>query len=346
MGGHQIIIRGLSESEFEAALQKKVGDGFTGEQDWGAGSVNFCCNGIGFQRTRRTEPETGQAMLRLWSSNIADNLPDIRNGKTIRDLTKDTRPCVLVGRGPSLLINHHPELLAKHQGKVCIVSTDGALPQLIKAGVNPNYSVSIDGHPSLVAKFYSAAPANEEMKIIVGASVAKATVDAARSLGELYWFLPLWDDYRLPESIVRVLTFMSSSSKNPNGCPALRAGAQAGVCALTVAFHLLGAKPIALIGMDQGYPEGFPYEETAYYKSAKEAGVNMETFQQIMTRYTHPVLGRSYADPVFRQYRKGMIDCISELPKEFLPISNCTEGGTLFGPNIECVRFEDWLERL
>ncbi len=99
-----------------------------------------------------------------------------------------------------------------------------------------------------------------------------------------------------------------------------------------------------MIGMDLGYPDGYPYEQTAYYKNAVAAGVGMLPFSTVFTHITHPVWGGAYVDPVFAQYRAGFRDMVSELKDT--KVTNCTEGGTLFGEGMECMSFKEWCEKL
>ena len=299
---------------------------------------------------QRRQQETGQGLMQMWLMGFADNLHDIREGLTLRDLLpreNPTKPAVVVGRGPSFFKHQHAKLLAEYRDKITIISTDGASSELLRNGCIPDYVLSVDGSEK-VLPFYSTPEWTKfgpEIKVVLVVSTNHQVYEKCKENGsEVYWTMSLWDDWRYPDSLVRWMTMMTINRKRQDAVSTLRVGTNAGEGCFSLAYAILKFKTITLCGMDLGYPAGFPMEQTAYYQSAKNAGVDMLHFSTVFTQYSHPQLGKSFADPVFVQYRNGFRDMVSEL--HGVRVLNCTEGGTLFGENIEIIKLKDWLDTL
>lgn len=300
--------------------------------------------------SQRRREETGEGLMTMWLSNFGDNLPDIREGLTLRDLLpkeNPTKPAIIVGRGPSFFKHGHARLLQEYRDKVIIVSTDGASAELLRNNCVPDYTLTVDGSEK-VTPFYSTPEWKEhgpEIKVVLVISVNHGVYSQCVANGsKVYWAMSMWDDHRLPESLVRWLTMMCINRKRQDSVSTLRVGTNAGEGCFSLAYAILKFSTIALCGLDMGYPAGFPLEETAYYQSAKNAGVDMLHFSTVFTNFTHPQLGESYCDPVFLQYRTGFKDMVSEL--HGVRVVNCTEGGSLFGDGIEVLKLREFLEGL
>jgi hypothetical protein len=78
----------------------------------------------------------------------------------------------------------------------------------------------------------------------------------------IFWFNPIFDDWRQNESWTKLQVLMSTTDKYIRGVPRMSAGGNAGACAWIAALTLFHRSPIALIGIDFGYPKGTPLEQT------------------------------------------------------------------------------------
>lgn len=303
--------------------------------------------------SQRRQQETGEGLMQMWLTNFADNLPAIRTGRTIRDLLPTEppiKPTVVVGRGPSLFKHEHAKLLAERQDKLVIVATDGTASHLMRNGCIPDYVLSVDGSDKIKPFYVSPewSKHGKDIKIVLTVSTNHDVSEQCKSNDStVYWVNSAWDDFRFPDSLVRWMTLMTINKKEQSAVPTLRVGTNAGQGCFSLAYAILKHREFCLVGMDMGYPANFPYDQTAYYKNAKAAGLNMMDFSTTFTHGVHPQFGPYFVDPVFRQYRQGFLDMISEIPKGEIKITNATEGGSLwFDGRIECVSLKDYLAGL
>lgn len=344
------MARHLSEGVYETLLRKRQVDGY-GKRPWGDWLTYLSRE---WSRTptdsERRREETGEGLMQMWLMNFADNLPDIREGLTLRDLLpkeNPTKPAVIVGRGPSFFKHQHAKLLAEYRDKITIVSTDGSSSELLRNGCVPDYSLTVDGSEKVLPFYLTPewTKFGSEIKVVLVVSANPQVYEKCVENGsKVYWAMSMWDDHKLPESLVRWLTMMCINRQRQDSVSTLRVGTNAGEGCFSLAYAILKFSTIALCGMDMGYPQGFPLEETAYYQNAKAASVDMLHFSTVFTQFHHPQLGNSFADPVFCQYRNGFRDMASEL--HGVRVVNCTGGGTLFGENIEILRLKDFLDSL
>ncbi len=211
---HKLVARRLPEATYETLLRMKQVDGYR-EKGWGEWltykSREWSRTPTDSQRRRE---ETGEGLMQMWLMNFADNLQDIREGLTLRDLLpKDNplRPAIVVGRGPSFFKHQHAKLLAEYRDKVTIVSTDGSSSELLRNGCVPDYVLTVDGSEKVVP-FYSTPEWTKfgpKIKVILVISTNHQVYEKCVENGsKVYWTMSLWDDYRLADSLVRWMTMM------------------------------------------------------------------------------------------------------------------------------------------
>lgn len=263
---------------------------------------------------------------------------------------------IVVGRGPSLFRHKHCELLREYieNGyKGTVVATDGGLIPLLDAGVIPDIVVSVDGAP-IIKKWFDHPLVDKwgpEMKWVASVTVNHDVYKLVKSKGmKTYWFQPIFDDYRQNESWTRLQVLMTQTEKYPNGVPRAQSGGNAGAFAWILAKSVLKRSPIALIGMDLGYPEGTPLEETHYFSGVmKAAGGDVAAIRDAYQKFYHPVFKEhAYVDLVFFHYRAAFLELQytnEEWYRLYGGTHNCTEGGTLWGHGITCMSFKDFLSK-
>lgn len=346
------MIVNLTDSQFQRVARRKELDGYK-EKAWDQW-LQFVCRDTPLDMTL-TEPiqrGTFEGLASIWMENFAENLPLIRAGRGLSKLKVEGptgEPAIVVGRGPSLFKQKHLELLAQSDFKGKIIVTDGALIDALKAGVKPYAVVSVDGHRELIKKWYDHPLVYEKGKGIVACligSIAHNVVEVAEKAGmEIYFWLPMFDDWRQISSFTRLQLMMCVSPQNKDGIPALQTGGNAGSAAWNMAWIIFGCSPIVLIGMDMGYLPGSPLEETYYYKGMMETFKDTAKVVQCFREVENPDIGcKAIIDPVFSSYRMSMLDMINSQCPSWTETVNCTEGGSLYGGKLVCKPLKVFLE--
>lgn len=291
--------------------------------------------------------------------NSRRNAPHIQ--KTLRDVRPTALPVCVVSAGPSLYRRQLLQRIRDHQFAGTIVATDGAYLQCLRAGITPDYVVTIDPHPTRIVRWFGDPDLAENTKgddyfqrqdldmAARGASVvtnnanidlvnahpaklviatsAASNVVARTSEFERYWFCPLVDgceDGSITQQMVAA-----------TGAPALNTGGTVGTAAWAYAHCILGATNIAVVGMDYGYPAGTPLTNTQEWNLLKEHQ-DVEDFYPAITG----PWGECYTSPTYYWYRQNFFDLLEAADAR---ITNCTEGGILFGPRVDCKSIEEWL---
>lgn len=322
---------------------------------------------------------TRVSLLELWLSNFAENLLYIRHGQeakiqnvekpeihTISELGKpEPEPtsegiihtehsAIVIGAGPSITRNKHLELLAKYKDEYSgyIIATDKMLIPCLTHGIIPYITVTVDGseiikhffdHP-LVKKHAS------ELKITLPTSVHPAvTKTVIENKAHIYWFNPMFDNWKQDDSYTKILYVMAKIGEK--GPPLTQAGGNCGTTSWIFAWEMLKASPVALVGIDFGYPADMNLKETPYFSGLLEATKDnrKEIFpaavQHVYTQTYHPFFKTwAKSDYVFRHYRKAFLS-LARSAKPWVDTINCTGGGTLFGPRIDSMHFEDFLKK-
>jgi len=324
-------------------------------------------------------------LLKMWMQNLADNLPFIRHGETAQTIADIAVPepvieqqsefseiespivekngvklkdapagsAIVVGRGPSLFENKHCELLQKSDYKGLIVASDGGLIPLIESGVIPNFVVTVDGAP--VIKKYFDHPLVQEngdkIKFVCTTTINHQVMLTAKELGmQIYWFSPIFDDIRDLESFTRLQKLLTTTDAKEHGVPRLNSGGNSGACAWNLAMSVFKRAPVCLIGIDFGYPETVPLEHTQYYAQIlEEAKGDVSIIKKAYNTFYHPTFKKkAYVDFVFYHYRQAFLELQQLAPlwyRLYGGTINCTEGGTLFGPGINCMTFKEFLTK-
>jgi hypothetical protein len=297
--------------------------------------------------------------------------------KDISSIKKPIKPennsAVIVSAGPSLHYSSTLETLAKSDYKGTIIAIDGSYVKCLKEGIVPDYMLTLDPHPTRLVRWFgdpdfeknmenddyftrqdldidfrdSSIKHNQEnielvnqyakeTKLIIASSSHTSVVQRAVDAGfDMYWWLPLVDD---PEQENSLTKKMYQSSK----LPAMNTGGNVGTAAWVFAQFWLNIEKVAVIGMDLGYKKDLPYSMTqTYYELSDmfgEKNLNSDYFPE----FNNPLTGELfYTDPTYYWYRENIIDMISNTDSK---LYNCTEGGILFGKNIECIKLSEFFK--
>lgn len=295
-------------------------------------------------------------------ANSRRNAPLIKD--TVRTLRTEHPNVLIVSAGPSLYRRDMLKRIAALRGDHIIVAIDGSYVQCLRALVIPSYVLTLDPHPTRIVRWFGdpdfavnsagddyfarqdldeafradAERTNAEnielvyqlhvaSKLII-CSTAPANVVARTADFARYWFAPLVDNPHTPGSLTREIAEIT-------GLPSLNTGGTVGTAAVIFAHQVLKAKRIAVVGMDLGYAAGTSLERTQSWNMLKGRADVADLYPKVQ----HPVYRECFTDPTYWRYRQGLL---ALLKAGDFTITNCTEGGALYGPRVEHATIEDW----
>lgn len=312
----------------------------------------------------------GDALL----ENARRNLPFCAQSLKDLPVAGESASAFVISAGPSL---HRLDTLRKiresnYPGP--IICVDGAYVKCLKAGLIPDYVVTLDPHATRVVRWFgdpdfeanslnddyfarqdldvdfranSIRHNNENIelvdsfaqfsKLIICSSSSQAVAERVVEAGfDCYWWNPLVDDPKNESSITRQLF-------NLNRLPCMNTGGTVGTAAWVFADAILKMPVIAVVGMDLGYPAETPLEMTQTYYELKSHVEDESSFESLFPKFTFPLTGCAYyTDPTYFWYRKNFLELLEQASSRTV---NCSEGGTLFGPQLECERLDSFLEQ-
>ena len=285
-----------------------------------------------------------------WIQNFTANLPTIKaDKKTLVSFSLNNERihrAVVVGKGPSIFSKDHLKQLNEWREKesFLIIASDSTLEMCIEHGIIPSAVVSIDGTP-LVPKFYAGIEHNLPDTFVFLAATVHPRVSVLVEALKLqrYWFLPNIDSSGKLMSVNACLQMQTVGDGLPNGISLIDTTGNVGGTCIKVVTFFPTITEICCLGLDIGYPEGYPIEQTEYYPRLINKHGAKEKVEGEMKHYASPDgMIKGYTDPAFEVYRESII----ALAKVTRPrIFNCTEQGTLFSEHIVPMKFEDWLKR-
>jgi hypothetical protein len=279
---------------------------------------------------------------------------------TIRDIPRNHEPAIVISAGPSLYRNGILGRLERHcrRNPICVVATDGAYIQCLKAGIKPDWVITIDPHPTRIVRWFgdpewernsegddyfarqdldiafrqSAQQTNQENIRLVDGSKARlvisttapANVVQRTNAHERFWFAPLVDDPEAPGSITAQMC-------DATACPALNTGGTVGTAAWVFASQMLGSRSIAVVGMDYGYPTDTPLKNTQEWNLT---GGDPDLYPQFPER-------GYYSSPTYFWYRQNFLDLLEAADAR---VTNCSGAGLLYGDRVDEMELETWLK--
>ena len=302
----------------------------------------------------------------------------ICEGKSVKALpsvpsSKSDR-AVVVSAGPSLHRFKGLETLRDSNFEGNIVCVDGSYLKCIKAGIIPDYMVTLDPHPTRMVRWFgdhefeknsegddffnrqdldvdfrnNSIKENQknielineyapQTKLIICSSApANVVARCLEAKFDMYWWNPLVDDPNSTDSLTKKLYAI-------NPIPCMNTGGTVGSAAWVFAHSRLKAKSIGLMGMDMGYHMDTPYEMTQTWREIKhhvesQGGVVEDFFPKV----NFPLDGMEYyLDPTYFFYRKNLLEMMEQSKAETF---NCSQAGTLFGPQLQCMTLSDFLK--
>lgn len=299
--------------------------------------------------------------------------------KTLKDLPPaagaKAASAIVLSAGPSIRRAKTIERLRDSGYTGAIVAADGAYAACLRAGLIPDYVMTLDPHNTRVVRWFGdpdyarhsaeddyferqdldiaaredALRRNEadmelidrhakKTKALVASSSPETVVRRVLAAGfDAYWWNPLVDDPRKPGSITK-------SIYDACPLPCLTTGGTIGTAAWAFAVQFLKPRLLAVAGMDFGYYSDTPMAMTqTYYELLAMVDGDSERVKDFFTWLEFPLTGEKFmTDPTYFWYRKNFLHLLKLAPMRTL---NCTEGGTLHGDNVDCVTLDEFLER-
>ena len=303
------------------------------------------------------------------NSNLIDK--SIKELPKFNGIKKDT--CIIISSGPSVRKQHSIKKILDSSYTGTIIAVDGSYVACLKAGLYPDYVITMDPHPSRVVRWFgdpdfekhilnddyfnrqdldsdfrdNSISHNKEIidlvnkhshrsKLLIPSTSSSTVVDRVfKTNFEIYWWNPLVDNPDNNISITRKLW-------NLNKLPCINTGGTVGTVSWLIAATHFKIDSIVLVGMDFGYHNDIQFNETqTYYELIDYVGSDIELEKYFL--YTeYPIDGGIYySDPTYYWYKKNFLEIIDKVPNA--RTYNCTDGGTLVEEKITITSLNDFL---
>jgi hypothetical protein len=289
-----------------------------------------------------------------WVTNFSLNLENIWKDNSASELIKqqNSKFAIVIGRGPSIKKNNHLEILAKSNFGGAIICADGALPNVLRAGITPDkfnlFTLTIDAQENQ-KKLYEepiTKKLGKDVKCILSTTAnPNVYMEAKKSGLKIYWIHTLFDYDENKRSFNKIQGIMSKAKNKDKKIPAIQTGANVGTSAWVVAWSILRCKHVGLIGMDMGYDGNTPWNEINYHGNPIPKDIDPESmsFKRAYTTVYNPDFDcYCKQDPLFLYYCNALKEFIKKTQHDIETI-NATEGGALYGEGIKCMKLKDFL---
>ncbi|KKS14414.1 MAG: hypothetical protein A3I32_02575 [Candidatus Yanofskybacteria bacterium RIFCSPLOWO2_02_FULL_45_10] len=332
-------------------------------------------NNLGKQIAQFVSKLTADKVTAVGLRNAKLNRPHYR--KTIDDLLipkhgPDSAAIVVVG-GPSLHRKHTAARIAQTNFTGDIITADGSFGYCLRHGVIPQYMVCLDPNPYRIVRWFgdpdlaSRPPDdyfrrqdfdpkywedemryNQELTELVNQHGSKikailctsvdptVTKRCVESGMDIYWWNQFYDDPDDPtQTVTRELVGLTG------GIPCMNTGGNVGTAAYIFSWAVLGHRQVALAGFDLGYAPGTPFLNTQYFYELRD--LFGERVAEAYIEIQNPYLNETwYTDPTYYWFREIILELAKQAP---CTTYNCTEGGTLFGANINFISLSEFLNK-
>ncbi len=338
--------------------------------------ITETAGGLGQLISSQLDKITLEKVTEVGFANARANAPLIAQGKSIAAL--QTTPLVegddalVIGAGPSLHRHDTAQIIKNGDFKGVIVATESSMSWCLRNGIIPHLVITLDPHAHRIVRWFGDPALTEEalarddyfarqdmdpkfredqlkfnrelldlineygpqIRIAVASSASETVVRRVLESGmDAYWWNPMYDDYDLEDSLTRRIHEL-------NGLPCVNAGGNVGAACWVFAQAVLGKKRVGLVGLDFGYYSDTPYTQTQYYDTIL-ALVGADRLDEVFVRQHNPHLDQEfYTDPAYLWYRDNFVEMAQDADCETY---NCTEGGILFGPNINWTTLSEFL---
>ena len=295
-----------------------------------------------------------------WIKNFTLNLNYIQNESSAKNIIQNEDDndefAIIIGAGPSLKKHKHLEKLAKSNYRGTIICTDRSLIPALKAGVTPEkfpsfFVVTIDAYKK-ITNYYDDEIVKKFGPLIKGIFSVLTSPDVmnrVRNVGiKIHWIHSLFDYAEGQKSFNHISALMIRSKNPDHKLPAIQTGGNVGTSSWFLAWKILKCKTICLIGLNHGWEEDDPQDLILSHGATGDISqltLDDESFDRMFPKIFNPDF-QTYCilDPIFQYYSSAFKEFIIRSPEEVTTI-NSTEGGSLFGERILCVKFTEFLSK-
>ena len=296
-----------------------------------------------------------------WVQNFASNLNNIWKESSAKELVpkdttykKEEHSAIVIGAGPSIKKHRHLELLAQSEYRGSVVCSDRSLEGALRAGVTPDkfpkyYVITIDPFEA-IRKYYDYKIVDKygsKINGIFSTFVKPSVADRARKAKiKIHWLHTLFDYNEGRKSFNRLTALMVRTKNQSHRLPAIQTGGNVGTSAWFISWQILKCGTIALIGLNHGWEDDDPLDLIISHGNVGDISkINRDskTFKKLFPKIYNPEFKKyCILDPIFSYYSSAFKEFILRSPSDVTTI-NATEGGSIFGERITCIKFEKFL---
>lgn len=314
------------------------------------------CASIGLENARQNLPYYSKDILHL------------------KEEMQEVNSAIVIAAGPSLHRNNVAKKILESDYTGALIATESALAYCFRNSLVPDLVVTLDPHPKRIVRFFgdpnlsiedletddyfrrqdldpefrqNELKRNSELlelvnkkgptiKVALASCASQAVVERCMDCGmNSFWWNPIYDDYDNSNSITGKIYEL-------NGLPCLNAGGNVGTASWVIVHSILGIEEVALVGMDLSYYNDTNYLHTQYYYELLDL-LGEEHISEAFIPIKNPHLNKTwYTDPTYYWYREIFLEMVAEAPGKTY---NCTEGGILFGDNINFIPLQQFLKK-
>ncbi|MBA3662151.1 MAG: motility associated factor glycosyltransferase family protein [Gammaproteobacteria bacterium] len=279
---------------------------------------------------------------------------------------------IIISAGPSIHRRKSIQCILDSSYEGCIIAVDAAYVACLRAGLIPDFVVSLDSHATRMVRWFGDPNLAENTKNddyfkrqdldvefrknaetknqqnielvnryghltrgIVSSSIPSNVLDRLlQAKMDLFWWNPLVDDPYSENSLTKRLFEINQLS-------ALNTGGNVGTSAWVFATDVLTIPHIAMVGMDLGYYADTPYTMTQTYPQIVQYNESPDQLDKYFVNYQFPLTQEKfYTDVTYYWYRRNFLELLQQSKSRTV---NCTEGGILFDDRLPCIFLKDFL---
>jgi len=219
----------------------------------------------------------------------------------------------VIGAGPSLEKNKQWELIKKFKG--VIISTDFMLKKCIENNVIPQYVCTAENTKRITDFF-------------IRDGIHQASESVKDALDKVSQDIVCVTSRKTHEEVQKVLDSRKWKYVIKVDDDVLDRSSNVGLFCWTYAWKYLKSNEVVLVGMDHAKEEGW---------TPKKSSIDLS---DEFVLYEHSKFKtKQYMDPKYQFFRSEFLALAATNPCKTI---NCTEGGSLEGPGIECMTFKDY----
>ncbi len=221
---------------------------------------------------------------------------------------------LVIGAGPSLEKNNQWGLIKKFKG--IIISTDFMLKKCIENNVIPQFVCTAENTKRITDFF-------------IREGIHQASETTKDALDKVSQDIVCVTSRKTHEEVQKVLDTRKWKDVIKLDDDELDRSSNVGLFSWTFAWKYLKAEEVVLIGMDHAKEQGWAPKKS-----------NIDLSEEFILYEHSKFKTKQYMDPKYQFFRSEFLMSAAKEPCKTI---NCTEGGSIEGPGIECMTFKEYL---